>query len=444
MVYKTQRLNVRSMRMMLLRHGVIFWVLMVAGYYLLEMATEGSALVELNPWVLAAFALPALGLAILGMRRMMRYRGQWENLFFTLTEGGVLYECEQEQLRMFIPWSLVTMARRSGNVVNLFLRNGRSLSCILEGVEERRQREFFTFALTHAGKGNDKQLTPPPAELMSGEPLRFSATKVQVLEVSDAMCMINWTRRTMLLLLVRMMILGAVLIYAAYTANFWLALVGLLFFLSCVYRAVHPGIRQSRRGAGVGVDVYVQGMDFLQVKDDGLWMSVRDVKPQSAIRLKYCDFYSFDKAASVALDIGQPRPLQWPEPVTGPLRRFSTHMLVGLVLAVLIAAGAAFSQSRFVHLYCAVNDINADYHTRALAGVSEESEATVSLSHRFTNTTWLKTRNVRKRRDVAFIAIWYPEGRNVALWLDIKGKVIATDFEEESEIEAEPCEESTN
>lgn len=412
------------MRKMAMRHGVIFWVLMAAGYYLMVMAGSGETMPEVDAWVLVVLVLPALALAVLGMRRLLKFRGQWENLFFTLTEGGLLYESERAGMSMFLPWSEVTMARRSGSVVSLFLKSGQAIPCFLEGVSEQRQREFFRYALERVGKGCAADCTPPPAAEMVGEPLRYSATKVQRREVADTMMMVEAPGRLRVFRPLVFLLWVVLFAHACYEAEFTMMAVCLVLLISTAYFMWHPGARYNRRKEGVGADVYVDGDSYLAVKDNGSWVAVRNVRVTLAAKLKYCDFYAFDNGGSLALDMGQPRPAQWPESCGKLRRRRSGGSMTLLVLLAVLVGLFAFSNSRQYHLYNAVNRDEPLRHLEALTGKKAADGVTFGLHHNFADIRWLKRKNPQQLYDVCII-VCYPDGSSDYVYLDARGRELA-------------------
>lgn len=421
MVYKTHKLSNGGMRKLALRHSVIFWVLMVAVYYLMEMAESGETMVELDPWVVGILVLPALALAVLGLRRMLKFRGQWENLFFTLTEGGVLYESEHAGMHSFIPWSEVSMARRSGSMVYLYLKSGQAFPCVLEGISEPRQREFFRFALDRAGKGSASDLTPPPAEAMVGEPLRYSATRAQRREVADAMVMAESPARVRVYRPLLFVLWTGILAYSCYESQLSMMVVSFVLLLSTAYLMWHPGIRYNRRNEGIGVDVYVNGNSYLALRDNGLWFYAENAKVTGAAKLQYSDFYAFDHGGYLALDRGQPRPPQWPE-TCGKLRRrrSGATMILAVLISVLLAL-LAFSQSRLYHFYNMLNDDEPRPHVEALAGVALTEAMSYEVGHNFVDTTLLKPKR-QVMAYAAWIVISYPNDEVETIFLDGQGR----------------------
>lgn len=424
MVYKSSKLSKSSVRKMAIRHGVIFWVLMVAVYYLMAMAESGQRIAEENLWVIIALVLPALALAVLGMRRMLKYRGRYENAFFTLTEGGIMLEVEKDAVRMFTPWTQVSMVRRSGNVVNLFLKNGRAMPCFLEGVGEARLREFFRFALLHAGKGDAAALTPPPAAAMVGEPLRYSATKSQRREVSDAIAISDSPRRVRVFRPLVLLVWVGIFAHSCYEAHFVMMGVSLLFLIYTAYYMWKPGAYHARLHDGSGADVYVDGDSYLAVRDNGQWLYARNVRVVVAAKLNYSDFYAFEQGGYLALDQGQPHPESWPE-VCGklPRRRAGWTMTMAVLVSLMLGA-LAFSYSTQYHLYNAVNSAEPQRHILALAGESPESGVKViGMRHQFANPRTLTL----KEEDSPFaveIALEYPDGSRKYIDLDARGRIL--------------------
>lgn len=326
---------------MALRYGIIFWVLMTAIYYLLEMADCGMSYPQVNPWVIAILALPSLGMAILGLRRMLRMRDKFEDQFYTLTEGGLLAESEKHGTYIFIPWRHITMVRRSGSTINMFTKNGRAFPCVLEGISEPRQREFFAFAMEHAGKGSVAQLTPPPPAAMVGEPLRYSATFAQKKELADAIALVDGGSRIQYFRPLMLLVWGLLLILACYEGDTIFEIVSCLMFACSAYSLWRPGHRFVGGKESNGADVYVDGDSYLVVKDDGMWSYVRQTEVKGACRLQYCDFYSFSAGTYLGIDRDQPRPPQWPEPCGKLPRRLTGWPLLLVVLVVLLLAGYA-------------------------------------------------------------------------------------------------------
>ena len=420
MVYRTHKLSNGSLRKMAVRHGIIFWVLMVAVYYLIVMAERGETLVDLEPWIVAVLALPALGLAVLGIRRILKYRHQWEKLFFTLTEGGVLYESEQGNLSTFVPWSEVTMARRSGNVVNLYLKGGQAIPCFLEGVPEERRREFFGYALQHAGKGNPREMTPPPADKMVQNPLRYSSTKSQRRETSDAVVMAQAPGRVRVFRPIIFAVWTIIFALACYESRMVMMAVSFVLLLSSAYSMWKPGARYARRNDAGGVDIHVFENGFLSVRDNGLWLCSVGTNITGAAALAYSDFYAFDNGGFLAVDKGQERPAHWPEACGKLPRRRAGWSVTMLVLLALLAGVFSFTHSRLYHLYNAVNKADPQRHIEYLAGVKPGDGAEVDIAHYFADARWLKREDTRCPFSVTLI-VTYPDGKVKYVYLDERG-----------------------
>ena len=425
MVYKTNKLSEQSLWKMALRYTIVIWVLIVAFYYLVQLADQELHEVVMEPWVLVVIAIPALAIAVLGMRRMKKFRSQWENLFFTLTESGLMYESEREKLTLFVPWREISMVRRSGNIVNLYLKNGHSLPCILEGIGEPRQREFFQFALAHAGKESDTPVVPPPADALVEEPLRYSATKVQRKEVADAMALVEGSARVQWFRPAVLLIWIVFFVKACYEARFGMMGISFVLMLSSAYGLWRPGHRMARFNSG-GADIHVKGKDYLVVKDSGVWCYVREAAVKGAARLKYCDFYLFTNSGNVAIDHGQPLPEGYPEPCGKLPRRLTGWPLVLVLVVATIVGGWAFTQSRLFHLHRAINSAERLTHLEALVGCKCEEGMSMDISSHFKDKFWL-TRANKRNPFAALIVVSFPDGSEKDVHLDDKGRVLYTE-----------------
>ncbi len=425
MVYKTNKLSEQSLWKMTLRYTIVIWVLIVAFYYLVQLADQSMHEVEMEPWVLAVISIPALAIAVLGMRRLKKFRSQWENLFFTLTESGLMYESEREGLSLFVPWCEISMVRRSGNIVNLYMKNGRSLPCIMEGICEPRQREFFQFAIAHAGKVSDAALVPPPADAQVEQPLRYSATMVQRKEVADAMALVDGSARVQWLRPAVLLVWIILFTKACYDVRLGMMGISFVLMLSSAYSLWRPGHRMVRFNQG-GADIHVKGEGYLIVKDGGIWSYVRSATVKGATRLKYCDFYLFSNGGNVAIDHGQPQPEGYPEPCGKLPRRLTGWPLVLVLVAAMAVGVLAFTQSRLFHLHQAINSAEPLPHLEALVGCKCEEGMSMDIGHHFKDKFWL-TRANKRNPFAALIVVSFPDGSEKDVHLDDKGRVLYTE-----------------
>lgn len=174
-------------------------------------------------WLMLAMALPAAVVAALQFRGLQKNTKSYEELFYTLTEGGLLVESAAGQMRSFISWSEVTSVHRIlSHTVYIQLTGGQGINCLLEGLPEARISEFATFAEEHAGTTPPASaLTRPPVNLTAEAPLVFSATPEQRRELADAKALLTspawvwtWWRPVLLLLFC------SLFVYSAYGAEY--------------------------------------------------------------------------------------------------------------------------------------------------------------------------------------------------------------------------------
>lgn len=373
MVYRSGELSKRGLYRIALRHAILWWVMLAVFYYLFEILESGMAQAEANPYVLLALAVPALGLSLLGLRRILRYRNQVEKVFYTLTEGGLMIESENDENSMFFPWSDFTMVRRSGSVINMFMQSGAAFQCFLEGVSEPRRQEFFRYAIERVGRKESSQLTPPPAVEDGAVSLLFSATPIQRKEATLAQMLMGpaagRVRRFRPLVL---MVWGLVFIYDCYAAQYVFAAVALLFFLSTARGLQNPGTARMRASI-VETEYFVTPEQVLCVKESGRWARFRNPSILGACRMPHGIAYRFSNQSVLYMDDGQPLPAFWPEPIGRMPRRLCGWPLLMIVLAVLGAAVAAFYLSPSWRLSSLIDDVD-EHRVSSLVLVPEVEE----------------------------------------------------------------------
>lgn len=295
-------------------------------------------------WWMLGMALPAAIGAYFQLRHIRKNTKSYEESFYTLTEGGLMMEGDNGQSCLYFSWGNIREARRVLNhTVWIQLENGKSFNCLLEGLPEERIAEFARFAAEHAGKTpTASALTPPPAELTSTSPLRFSGTPEQRREHQDALALLSgpawgwtWLRPGMLLLW------GVLLMGASYKASYIAMAIVLVVIWRLIGRLKNPGGPLLYPGQNRPGCFYATAGESLQVVGEkGTWIYNRRFQPQGIYETPHGVCIRDASGTVVMLDADQPLPSH----LQVPRKRLPRHLSCAAVHVVfgLILLGAAW------------------------------------------------------------------------------------------------------
>lgn len=315
------------------------WVLYALACYL---AIGYTSLASSRWWFMLAMALPAALVAFAEFRRMHRHTETYENLFYTLTEGGLLVESGDGKTAAFFSWADLTEARLVlRHTVYLQHKNGKGINCLLEGLPKARIAEFVDFAAGHVGTTPPPAvLTRPPRELMAAPPLVFSATPAQCRVLADTRALLagpawvwTWLRPALLLLL------GFCLLYYADRASYPMMILIIVFFL----RPVAAGLRNPGGSAEALRSIrpsrcHVLGRQWLAMTpDSGSWMLNRQAQPAGIYHtpLGVC---VADSDTVLMLDPDQPLPPLLQSPCRQLPRHLSRRAVTSFLVLIFLAA----------------------------------------------------------------------------------------------------------
>lgn len=263
----------------------IKWCIFALICYIAFGVNEASPIAPYCEWIMLSMALPAALVAALHYRRLKVNIQTYNNYFYTLTEGGVLIESNGGKEAVFLPWGEISKAQRVlRHTVYLQHANGKGINCLLEGLPEERIDEFAKFAAEHAGTAPAHDaLTPPPTELRSTEPLRFSASPEQRREVEDARALLTgrpwvWTRVYPILLL----LFGALFVIYAGEARYLAMLLIACFVWKYADKLWRPGGAAEHLRHMRPAHYHTEGRQILIMNPDSdMWVLHRQFSPSA-------------------------------------------------------------------------------------------------------------------------------------------------------------------
>lgn len=342
------------------------WCIYALICYIAFGVNEASPIAPYCEWIMLSMALPAALVAVLHYRRSKENIQTYANVFYTLTEGGVLIESGDGKMAFFLPWAEITQARRvMKHTIYLQHSNGKGINCLLEGLPEERIAEFAKFAAEHAGTTSaPSALTPPPTELQKTEPLCFSASPEQRREVEDAGALLSWrpwiwTRVYPTLLL----LFGALFVIYAGEARYLAMLLIACFVWKYADKLWRPGgaaehLRHMRPARYHTAD----GQILIMTHGSDEWMQYRQFSPKANYILPHgtcVEIHDF----ILMVDPDQTLPPQLQAPRKQLPRRMPRTVIATLLGVMLLASLYCFTLSNTWRLHQVLSQEEPDIPT---------------------------------------------------------------------------------
>lgn len=385
MVYRITRVSGSTARKTIFVSFISKWFIYAFICYVVFGLNETSALAPYIDGIMFGMALPAALVAALEYRKIRQNTQTYENIFYTLTEGGLMIESGDRKSVTYFAWNEITEARRIlKHTMLIRLTNGKSFNCLLEGLPEERMAEFAAFAAEHAGTAPEAaEHTPPPVGMMSGEALRYSATEEQRRELADARALLGgrpwvWTW----LLPVLLLLFGALFVLNAADAKY-LSLLLLAFFIwRYAYKLWNPGGPTENlrhlRPARYSCD----GKHILAMNDNSKsWILQRQAAPTGNYLLPHGTCVLTDEAV-LMIDSEQPLPSQLQAPAKRLPGLMPRTAIAATLVAILLCALYSFTLSDTWRLHRLINQPTPDIPTAlSLAQLPPTTEVTNVESH---------------------------------------------------------------
>lgn len=373
MVYHVKDIPQQSFRKPAIFVFIVAWLVLAAGVFIADAILLTGLGYSFLSYTALVTALPAALIAWHEYGKMRRNAPNIGHTFYTLTEGGLLIEHGPQRDAAFICWSHVAWVSRAGKSVHLQLSTGRGISCLLPDQTEERICQFEDFASEHAGtKVPQAALTPPPAEVMRGTPLQFSATAEQRREQADTVELLQHPgigiRR-----FVFMLLWAGVFAWAAYEARYLTILLALGMMLWQIRNLNFPGGSTEKLRHTEPRQCYTAAGQLLIVNSLG-WSLYRKPQVTALYNLQHGTCICLQDNLPFMIDLGQniPPHLQAPQQV---MPRHPQGNVLYALLAGIVALGAwCFSHSDTWHLHCILEgkgDIKA--HTLALLDLPQNT-----------------------------------------------------------------------
>ena len=299
-------------------------------------------------WMMLGMAFPAAVGALMQYRLICKGIQSYTNTFYTLTEGGLMMECDGGKTCAYFSWADVTETRRLMNhTVWLKLSNGKSVNCLLESLPEERIAEFAAFAVEHAGKTPPPSaLTPPPAELTGITHLTYSGTPEQRREHGDIHTLLSdpawaktWLRPC------QMLLLGLLLLCVAYKASYLAIVIVACIMWRTIIKLKHPAGTIEHSGESRPCRYYATARESLYVSGDKGWVYNRQAQPCGIYEAQHGICLADANGVVVMLDSDQSLPPHLQLPRKKLPRRLSAPVLNVLFGLFLLGAAWCFTQS---------------------------------------------------------------------------------------------------
>lgn len=385
MVYRITRVSSNTARKTVFISFFTKWCIYAFICYVLFGLNEASPLYHYSEWLMLSMALPAALVAVLEYRRIRQNIKTYENYFYTLTEGGLLIESDRGKASVYISWADITEAQRVlRHTVFLRHKNGKSMNCLLEGLPEQRIAEFADFAAKHAGTTPAvSELTPPPAELMSTEPLRFSASPEQRRELADTRALLAgrrwvWTWICPILL----MLWGVFFVYYAGEAKYINLLIIAFFIWKYAVKLWRPGGAAEHLRYIQPSRLYSKGAQLLGITDNSSsWVLNRQCAPRANYIMPHGTCVD-DTESVFMIDPEQPLPAQLQAPCKQLPALMPRTVIAAILVAILIGSLYTFTLSNTWRLHRVLSQPTPDIPTAlSLAQLPPTTEVTDATAH---------------------------------------------------------------
>lgn len=275
------------------------------------------------------------------LRRIERRFETLGTQFVTLTEAGILLECESAGIRNFVPWERISRVWLRMNMLMVQQTNGMFHLLPTESLRRERAEEMLAYVKAHAGK-KPAPPTAPPADLLSENPMRISATPAQVREFVDYIMQFAVPGRSVALH-VTLFILGLAMALCWEFDLFALLLPLIVAAGGILIFVMRPGLcARAMRKNTTPAYLHVSRDAVLVQSDGGTWAVLPVSMVDSAVQLRHVIVYRTKVLTSLLAD-PTPTPSPYlPQPVKLRLWLHRGWIAVALFVLPMLASFAYF------------------------------------------------------------------------------------------------------
>ena len=280
--------------------ALLQWLLALEWYILGIAFFVSVALVCCQNWV--------------SLRRIERRFETLGTQFVTLTEAGILLECEGAGIRNYVPWERISRVWLRMNMLMVQQTNGMFHLLPTESLRRERAEEMQAYVKARAGK-KPTLFTAPPAYLLSENPIRISATPAQVREFVDYIMQFSVPGRSVALH-VTLFLLGLSMALCWEFDLFALLLPLLVAAGGILILVIRPGLcARAMRKNTTPAYLHVSREAVLVQSDGGTWAVLPVSMVESAVQLRHVIVYRTKVLTSLLAD-PTPTPSPYlPQPV---------------------------------------------------------------------------------------------------------------------------------
>ena len=387
MVYKSGKLDNTWQQGFIkkLRRGTL--LASIVGYLIIRyiMKEEGQELLDpyIDVPVLLLFCLFAW---YFGKRTANKIQAQLEavdSFFYTMTESGILSESKYHST--FFTWDSIVWARRMGTTISLQLAHGSHKSLILTAETEARRKEALRYINAHIGKANGEQLIPPPLDMALENPVRFSASRLQLREAADATALLKASKNARYTRYVLTFFWAALLIFGACFANYVAMIIAGIFLYTSLDTMRRPGGSDSRVNKYRAYDLYADNNRVLLLQDNN-WILMKNVQAEACYETPHCTICACGLDTYLTVDAGSELPPVLSAPKKETPKPQKLHIILLILLATLCATCYAYTFSKPWHLHCLLKGWDTEHkHALALAELPTDAEVEDVYVHVFDN-----------------------------------------------------------
>lgn len=358
---------------------------MIVAYLLVRYIIKDDGEDLLDPYIdVPALLFFCLFAWYLSKRTANKIQAQLETVdsfFYTMTESGILSESKYHST--FFTWDSIVWARRMGTTISLQLAHGTHKSIILTAETEARRKEALRYINAHIGKANGEQLIPPPLDMALENPVRFSASRLQLREAADATALLKSTKNARYTRYALTCFWAALLIFGACYANYVTMIIAGIFLYSALYTMRRPGGSDSKINKYRAYDLYADGNRVLLLQDHN-WILMKNVQAEACYETPHCIICECGLDTYLTADAGSELPpvLSAPKKETPKPQKF--YILLLILLATLCATCYAYTFSKPWHLHCLLKGWDTEHqHALALAELPADAEVEDVYVHVF-------------------------------------------------------------
>ena len=256
--------------------------------------------------------------------------------FVTLTESGILEECEGSKVRRYVPWTRVKKGWLQHGKLLIQQETGLFNVYHAGALPRERAEEMLAYVNDHAGK-NEEPMMPPPAETLTETPYPISATPKQWREYIDCFyrLALPWTTFLFGILLA----LCCALIPVCYFC--WereLTIMMILLAGMCLLQFLRPGFWAMRAMKNPGPGwVHVTPETTLSMSESGSWTLFRTKSIDVGLQMRHGVVYQMSGLYILLVDT-PPEPIPVLPPPRKPDCWFQKIVLPLVLLEIAVAS----------------------------------------------------------------------------------------------------------